>query len=145
MPDPPDPQYEYYDGVKHGTGWKYLSKFYQCNADQLPGRILTDETEIALLESGNRKLESALRFVPEEKRERALTMIGYGKYMLATVRTLRNARRYRLEGSLVEVCFHQVSGNGVEECCAMQASASGHEFPLLSDDVIEGTYLAVGT
>ena len=40
-------------------------------------------------------------------------------------------------GSLVEVCFHQVSGNGVEECCAMQASASGHELPLLSDDVIE--------
>lgn len=98
MPDPPNPQYEYYDGVKHGTGWKYLSKFYQCNADQLPGRILTDETEIALLESGNRKLESALRFVPEEKRERALRVIGYGKYMLATVRTLRNARRYRLEG-----------------------------------------------
>ena len=56
--------------------------------------VKCDSTNI----STKRVLLQRLNAITEEKRERALTMIGYGKYMLATVRTLRNARRYRLEG-----------------------------------------------
>ena len=98
MPDPPHPQYEYYDGVKHGTGWKYLNPSYSAPPEQLGPRIATDAKELELLKSGNDRLESLLGSVPVGKREGAKRMLGLGKYMESTVRTLRNARRYRQEG-----------------------------------------------
>lgn len=96
MPDPPHPQYEYHDGIKHGTGWKYLAPSYPCKDEELQGRIGTDRRELALLEQGNDRLESVLPKVPSAKLAAARRMLGYGKYMAATIRTLINTRRYRL-------------------------------------------------
>ena len=98
MPDPPHPQYEYHEGVKHGTGWKYVYPSYSAPTTQLTPRIATDTKELALLKSGNDRLEALLPSVPADKRAFARRMLGLGKYMEATVRTLRNARRFRKEG-----------------------------------------------
>ena len=88
FPPPPPPH----------KAWKYLRDTYTGAADQLAPRIATDEKELALLRSGNARMERILGRVPAGKREAAKRMLGLGKYMEATIRTLRNARKYRLEG-----------------------------------------------
>lgn len=95
MPDPPHPLHEYHDGVKHGTGWKYLHPRYSCPENELAARIAADRKEIALLKAGNESLEAVLERVPEAKRASARRMLGMGKYMEATVRTLCHVRSYR--------------------------------------------------
>ena len=95
MPDPPHPQYEYHAGVKHGTGWKYVAPSYNCPDDQLGPRIATDTKEIDLLASGNARLATVLEKAPAAKRDEARRLLGLGRYMEATIRTLRNVRLYR--------------------------------------------------
>ena len=88
FPPPPPPR----------KNWMYLRNSYMGAQDQLAPQIATDEKELALLRSGNARMERILSRVPDGKRKAAKRMLGLGKYMEATVRTLRNARKYRLEG-----------------------------------------------
>lgn len=85
IPDPLHPIYEYHDGVKHGCGWKFTATKFWFDAKRIPHEIELAEREIALLEAGCAKVAG---------RERTRTMWAMGRFMLATIRTSRNAKRY---------------------------------------------------
>lgn len=95
FPPSPRPVYEWVKGKRNGNGWLYLAPSYDCPPESLGGRIRTDERELALLGRGNSRLEAVLDRVPAAHLPAARRMLGYGKYMEATVRTLRNVRAYK--------------------------------------------------
>ena len=95
FPPSPRPVYEWVKGKRNGNGWLYLAPSYDCPPESLDGRIRTDERELALLGRGNSRLEAVLDRVPAAHLPAARRMLGYGKYMEATVRTLRNVRAYK--------------------------------------------------
>ena len=94
MPDPLHPQYEYNNGIKHGTGWKYMFPTYSCPVDRLEGSIAMVEKELPLLEAGNRKMQELLPHVPTEKQDFAKREAGIGSFLYHTVRTQYNVMCY---------------------------------------------------
>ena len=97
-PLPPHPQYEWYEGIRYGNGWKYLGSGYGIPPDQIVGRLGTTEKELALWRKGNGRLAAALDSVPAVKRPYAERMLGLGRFYEHTVRTVRNCILFKRDG-----------------------------------------------
>ena len=89
LPPPLHPNYEKRPDVPKGSGWKYTMPTFAFDKARLDGEIASAEREIALLESGCAKLNG---------RTKARKQWAMGRFMLATIRTLRNAKRYYRAG-----------------------------------------------
>jgi len=98
LPDPIRPNYEYNNGIRHGSGWMYVQKTYSYPPEHLAGSIEMTEREWKLLASGNMKMRAALNFVRPEKYDAAKRMLGIGEFLYHTVRTLCNVKKYYRNG-----------------------------------------------
>ena len=89
LPSPLHPNYDMRNGVPVGTGWRHTNVTFDFDRKRLDNEIMMAEKEIALLESGCAKIAGI---------ERARNQWALGRFMLATIRTLRNAKRYYRAG-----------------------------------------------
>lgn len=124
-PLPPYPQYEYYEGLRHGNGWKYLGDSYRMPQDQIEGRLKTTENELALWRKGNVRLERALATVPLVKFPYAERMLGLGRFYEHTVRTVRNCILFKREALVMR------DGNVLEQ---VRKQAAKKLFEIIDDE-----------
>lgn len=98
IPDPPNPIYEYHDGVKHGCGWKYTGTHFRWNKSRLEADLKMHALEAAALKRGSDKFARILAVAGESCREEAAKMHAHGELMFRTVSTLANAKRFFAAG-----------------------------------------------
>lgn len=102
LPDPLHPQYQYHNGIKHGTGWMYMAESFKMPAELIKAHIEMAEKELALFISGNEKLRSVLDSVPEHCKETAQRMMLLGDFLAHCVRTMRNVKQFYQRGLTVQ-------------------------------------------
>ena len=89
LPPPLHPYVHTRKGVAPEKGWKYTHKTFDFDRHRIDAEITMAEKEIALLEAGCARLDGV---------GRARQLWAMGRFMLATIRTMRNAKRYYRAG-----------------------------------------------
>ena len=102
IPPPPHPKYEYYEGLRYGNGWKYLSTRYNMSETDIATYRGHLDRELALWRRGNARLEGLLPFVPADKAAAAKRMLGLGLFFERTAETLRNVRAFKVAKTVEE-------------------------------------------
>ena len=102
LPPPLHPSYEIYNGKRHGCGWRHVFEVFHMQEEYVAPYLEMAEKELALFHSGNEKLRAVFASVPEVSKETALRMIALGGFIEHTIRTMRNVKRFYLNGLTVQ-------------------------------------------
>ena len=102
LPPPLHPSYEIYNGKRHGCGWRHVFEVFHMQDEYVAPYLEMAEKELALFHSGNEKLRAVFASVPEVSKETALRMIALGGFIEHTIRTMRNVKRFYLNGLTVQ-------------------------------------------
>lgn len=98
FPLPLHPQYEYYDGLRYGNGWKYLGSSYCIPEEDIAPRLEYAEREISLWASGNGKMSALMPKLPPARLPHAQRIARIGRFFEKVIRTQINAMLFRREG-----------------------------------------------
>ncbi len=94
----PDPAFKTDDSSVYVKGWRYVHPSFQMPHEHIAGHLEMAERELALLASGNARLEKLLARVAPERYDHARRMLGIGEFMHHTVRTMRNVKMFYRDG-----------------------------------------------